>query len=36
MSLENALQGIPLPLHKGALRYYQEQDIEIPPHLIDI
>jgi hypothetical protein len=34
MSLENALQGIPLPLHKGALRYYQEQSIEIPPHLI--
>ena len=36
MSLENALQGIPLPLHKGALRYYQEQSIEIPPHLIGI
>ena len=35
MSIENALQGIPLPLHKGALRYYKERAIEIPEHLLE-
>ena len=34
MILENALQGVPVPLHKGALRYYQEQGLEIPEHLL--
>ncbi|MDG2139910.1 MAG: TAXI family TRAP transporter solute-binding subunit [Gammaproteobacteria bacterium] len=35
MSIENALQGIPLPLHRGALRYYEEQGIDIPKHLLE-
>jgi TRAP transporter TAXI family solute receptor len=34
MSLENALSGLPMPLHPGALRYYQEQALEIPEKLI--
>ncbi|NKB32821.1 MAG: TAXI family TRAP transporter solute-binding subunit [Pseudomonadales bacterium] len=34
MELENALQGVPVPLHKGALRYYQDQGLEIPEHLL--
>lgn len=33
MSMEVALKGIPMPLHPGALRFYQEQGIEIPSHL---
>ncbi len=28
--LNNALRGLPLPLHKGALRYYQEQGLILP------
>ncbi len=34
MKLEEALQGIPVPLHPGALRFYQEQNIIIPGNLI--
>jgi hypothetical protein len=34
MTLEEALKGIPVPLHPGALRYYQEQGISIPEHLL--
>jgi len=34
MSLEAALIGVPVPLHPGALRYYREQRIHIPAHLI--
>ncbi len=34
MVLEEALTGIPVPLHAGALRYYQEQGVEIPDHLL--
>ena len=34
MSLVDALKGIAVPLHTGALRYYQEQNIEIPAHLL--
>jgi len=34
MSLIDALKGIAVPLHTGALRYYQEQNIEIPAHLL--
>ena len=35
MSLENALSGIPLPLHNGALRYYEEQGVSVPENLRD-
>ena len=34
MALETAISGLPLPLHPGAARYYQEQGIEIPERLI--
>lgn len=34
MSLEAAIAGLPVPLHPGAARYYQEQGIEIPERLI--
>ena len=34
MALETALAGLPVPLHPGALRYYQEQGIEVPARLI--
>ncbi len=33
MSLENALVGLSVPLHPGAMRYYEEVGIEIPEHL---
>jgi len=33
MSLETALAGLPLPLHPGALRYFEEQGLEIPDNL---
>ena len=34
MSIENAIEGLPLPLHPGALRYYQEIGVDIPERLI--
>lgn len=34
MSLDHALERLTVPLHPGAIRYFQEQDIEIPEHLI--
>jgi len=34
MSLERAIAGLPVPLHPGAMRYYQEQGIEIPERLM--
>jgi TRAP transporter TAXI family solute receptor len=34
MSLQKAIDGLPMPLHKGALKYYQEQGINIPARLI--
>lgn len=34
MAIEEALEGIPVPLHAGALRYYREQGIDIPERLI--
>jgi hypothetical protein len=34
MRLSEALKGIPVPLHKGALRYYLENNIAIPEHLL--
>ena len=33
MSLERALAGVVLPLHPGALRYYEESGVEIAPEL---
>lgn len=34
MAIEKAIAGLPLPLHPGAAKYYQEQNIEIPERLI--
>ena len=34
MALEKAIAGLPMPLHPGAARYYQEQGIKIPANLI--
>lgn len=34
MSLDNALDGLPAPLHIGAYKYFEEQGLEIPEHLI--
>jgi TRAP transporter TAXI family solute receptor len=34
MSLEKAIGGLPAPLHPGALKYYQEQGVEIPENLM--
>lgn len=34
MALEKAIAGLPVPLHQGAARYYQEMGLEIPAHLI--
>jgi len=33
MAPERALTGLPLPLHPGALRYYEEAGLEIPDRL---
>ena len=33
MALETALTGLPAPLHPGALRYFEEQGIEVPDRL---
>ncbi len=34
ISLENALDGLRVPLHPGAVRYYEEKGISIPSHLL--
>ncbi len=34
MSIDNAIEGLSVPLHPGALRYYREQGLSIPPHLL--
>ncbi len=34
MSLEVAINGLPVPLHPGAARFYAEQGIDIPERLI--
>ncbi|OSM04897.1 putative TRAP-type transport system [Magnetofaba australis IT-1] len=34
MALEKALAGLPVPLHRGAVKYYKEAGVKIPPHLI--
>ena len=35
MSLDIALEGIAVPLHPGALRYYREKNLVIPEHLLE-
>lgn len=34
MSLEKALEGLPVPLHPGAARYYKEAGLTIPEKLV--
>ncbi|WP_426416014.1 TAXI family TRAP transporter solute-binding subunit [Aestuariirhabdus sp. LZHN29] len=34
MALDKAVEGLPMPLHPGAARFYREQGILIPPHLL--
>ena len=34
MDIQKAIVGLPMPLHPGAARYYQEVGIEIPEKLI--
>jgi uncharacterized protein len=34
MSLDKAIAGLPMPLHPGAVRFYEEQGIEIPERLL--
>lgn len=34
MSLDQAIAGLPLPLHPGALKYYQEVGVDVPDRLI--
>ncbi len=34
ITLENALSGLPAPLHPGALKFYKEKGLDIPPELI--
>jgi uncharacterized protein len=34
MAIENALAGLPVPLHKGAVKYYKEASINVPKNLI--
>jgi hypothetical protein len=33
MALDSATTGLPLPLHPGALRYYEEAGLEVPQRL---
>ena len=34
MALEKAIAGLPMPLHPGAARYFQEAGLEVPARLI--
>ena len=34
MAIETAIAGLPVPLHAGAVRYYQEIGVDIPARLI--
>lgn len=34
MNIESAMAGLPVPLHPGAARYYEEMGIEIPERLM--
>ncbi|MFN4045861.1 MAG: TAXI family TRAP transporter solute-binding subunit, partial [Acidilobaceae archaeon] len=33
ISLEKALEGMPIPLHPGAVKYYKDKGISVPPEL---
>jgi len=35
MSLKRAVEGLPMPLHAGAVRYYREMGLGIPKRLLD-
>ena len=34
MSIEKAIAGMPMPLHPGAVKYFQEVGVKIPPKLM--
>ncbi|MDD3343630.1 MAG: TAXI family TRAP transporter solute-binding subunit [Sulfurospirillaceae bacterium] len=34
MSIEKAIDGLPMPLHPGAVKFYQEKGIKIPDRLL--
>jgi hypothetical protein len=34
ITLDNALSGLPMPLHPGALKFYKEKGLKIPEALI--
>ena len=34
MSLENGIEGVSIPLHPGAYRFWKEQGVEVPPRLV--
>ncbi|MEO1328642.1 MAG: TAXI family TRAP transporter solute-binding subunit [Pseudomonadota bacterium] len=34
MAIENAIAGLPAPLHPGAVRYYKEVGVDVPERLI--
>jgi uncharacterized protein len=34
MQLESALEGLPAPLHPGAVRFFRERGLDIPPQLL--
>ena len=34
MAIENAIAGLPVPLHPGAAKYYKEMGVNIPAHLL--
>jgi len=34
MAIEKAVSGLPMPLHPGALKYYQEVGVKVPARLI--
>ena len=33
MAVESAMAGLPVPLHPGAQRYYEEMGLDVPEHL---
>jgi TRAP transporter TAXI family solute receptor len=35
MNINEALDGLPVPLHKGAIKYYQEVGLKIPKELME-
>ena len=34
MAVEKAMDGLPVPLHPGAAKYYSEVGLKIPSHLL--